>query len=80
VIPASVLIAPVAPALFAVNDSGLAVAYVTRVTSVGASAKKPIYTLESTFRFDVTSGQMYLILFGTAFATARDSKHHRGPK
>jgi uncharacterized protein (TIGR03437 family) len=66
---ASVLIASVAPALFAVNNTGLAAAYVTRVTSGGASANQPIYTLKNgvytPIPIDVTSGQTYLILFGT---------------
>jgi uncharacterized protein (TIGR03437 family) len=66
---ASVLIAPVAPSLFTVNDTGLAAAYVTHVAPGGASTNEPILTLKNgvytPVPIDVTSGQTYLILFGT---------------
>jgi uncharacterized protein (TIGR03437 family) len=61
---ASLLIAPVAPALFTVNANGLAAGYVTQ-----GSANRPIYTLKNgvytPIPIDVSSGQTYLILFGT---------------
>ena len=61
---ASVLIAPVAPSLFTVNDTGLAAAYVTRAGTNEAilTVKNGVYT---PVPIDVSSGQSYLILFGT---------------
>lgn len=68
---ASVVIAPLAPALFTLNGPGLAAAYITRITAGGAVLNEPIATFAngaySPVSIDVTSGTAYLILFGTGF-------------
>ncbi len=65
---ASVLIDPVAPSLFSVNANGLAAAYVTRVSG-GKAVNEPVAVLNNgvytPVPIDVTTGQAYLILFGT---------------
>jgi uncharacterized protein (TIGR03437 family) len=66
---ASVLITPVAPRLFTLNEPGLAAAYVTRVAAGGEVSNQPIATLQNgvyiPIPIDVTAGTAYLILFGT---------------
>jgi uncharacterized protein (TIGR03437 family) len=72
----SVLIAPVAPALFTLNEPGLAAAYVTRAASGGAVTNEPIAQLQNgvytPVPIDVTAGTVYLILFGTGIRNAWD--------
>jgi len=57
-----------------VNDGGLAAAYVTRVASGGALSNTYVFSLQSGIYtpvpIDVTSGQAYLILFGTGIRDA----------
>ena len=75
---AGVLIAPVAPSLFTVNDTGVPAAYVTHVVAGGASTNEPIFTLNNGIYtpvpIDVTSGQTYLILFGTGIRNGEGIK------
>ena len=69
-----VVIAPAAPALFTMNQSGLAAAYVTNVATGGTLTNKPIFSFQNgvytPIPIDVTSGEAYLILFGTGIRNA----------
>jgi uncharacterized protein (TIGR03437 family) len=67
---APVVVAPAAPALFTMmNPSGLAAAYVTNVATGGTLTNEPIFSFQNgvftPIPIDVTSGEAYLILFGT---------------
>jgi uncharacterized protein (TIGR03437 family) len=62
---AMVQIAPVAPSLYILNSSGLAAAYVVQVGNGG------VQTVESdSTPINVSSGQVYLILYGTGIRGA----------
>ena len=73
-----VVLAPLAPSLFTLNEQGLAAAYVTRVASGGAVTYEPVATLENGIYvpvpIDVTSGAAYLTLFGTGL---RNTSNYR---
>jgi uncharacterized protein (TIGR03437 family) len=63
-----IVLAPVEPTLFTLNPGGLAAAYGTRASSSGATYE-PVFTqtngLLVPVPIDVTTGEAYLILFGT---------------
>ncbi len=76
---ANVPIAPVAPALFTLNGTGLAAAYGIRVSG-GSQIVEPAYVLNGfgsysalTVGMGALSDQTYLILFGTGIAGAGTS-------
>ena len=60
------------------NDTGRPAAYVTRVAPGGATANEPIFKLNNGIYtpspIDVTSGQTYLILFGTGIRNGEGIK------
>jgi uncharacterized protein (TIGR03437 family) len=70
-----VTVANLAPSLFTVDSSGIAAAYVVRVSPDGAQSIEPVFMGEagsiSAAPVDLASpGQVYLILFGTGFDAA----------
>ena len=68
---ANAVIAPAAPGLFTMNEEGLAAAY---VTVAGGVTYAPVFSFQngifSAVPIDVSSGQAYLILFGTGLRNA----------
>ena len=71
---AAVVIAPTAPSLFTMNVNGLAAAYVTSAASGGGLTNQPVFTVQNgvitAVPIDVSSGEAYLILFGTGIRNA----------
>lgn len=65
---AETVLAPAAPSLFTFNEQGLAAAYVERVSG-SAVTYEPVYQAQNgvltALPIDVTTGQAYLVLFGT---------------
>ena len=70
---AQVQVAPTAPTLFTVGN-GIAAAYVTQVAADASQANQYVFTAQPgslvPMPINVTSGQTYLILYGTGFDTA----------
>jgi uncharacterized protein (TIGR03437 family) len=68
---AQVRIAPVAPALFTVGRAGIAAAYAVTVGPGNTQATQPVFTVQNgnfvTSPIDVSTGNVYLVLFGTGF-------------
>ena len=62
---AALLISAIAPELYTLNSAGLAAAYVVRVSPSGVQSVVPV-----TSPIDLSSGQVYLILFGTGIRGA----------
>jgi uncharacterized protein (TIGR03437 family) len=62
---AAVTIAAVAPSLYTLNNSGLAAAYVVQVSAGGVQTVAAV-----TSPIDLSSGQVYLILYGTGIRGA----------
>ncbi len=60
-----VLIDPIAPSLYILNSSGLAAAYVVQVSSSGLQTALPV-----SMPINLSSGQVYLILYGTGIRGA----------
>lgn len=71
---AAVVIAPAAESLFTLNQSGLAAAYVTNVATGGTLTNEPVFNFQNGIYtprpIDVSSGEAYLILFGTGIRNA----------
>jgi uncharacterized protein (TIGR03437 family) len=69
-----IVLVPIAPSLFTLNEQGLAAAYVTRAGSGNVATYEPVATQENDVYLptpiDVTSGTAYLILFGSGFRNA----------
>jgi uncharacterized protein (TIGR03437 family) len=68
---ASVLVAPVSPALFTAGTFGIAAANVVTVGPDNTQTVQPAFTVQNgmivTDPIDVSSGNVYLTLFGTGF-------------
>ena len=62
---AMVLITPVAPSLYILNSSGLAAAYVIQISPAGVQTVESVST-----PINLSSGQVYLILYGTGIRGA----------
>jgi uncharacterized protein (TIGR03437 family) len=62
---AALLISAIAPELYTLNSAGLAAAYVVRVSASGIQTEVSVSA-----PIDVSSGQVYLILFGTGIRGA----------
>jgi len=76
----NVQIAAVAPALFTLNNSGLATSYAVRVSSTGTQTVEPVFTQNSAglispspINMGSSTDTVYLILYGTGFDTAGTS-------
>jgi uncharacterized protein (TIGR03437 family) len=79
-LPASIQIAPVAPGLFSLNNSGLAAGYAIRVSAGGTQTVEPVYTINSAgtilpspINMGASTDVVYLTLYGTGFASAGTS-------
>ena len=66
-----------APALFTLNNSGLATSYAVRVSSAGSQTVEPVFTQNSAglispspVNMGSSTDTVYLILYGTGFDTA----------
>jgi uncharacterized protein (TIGR03437 family) len=73
----NVVIAPVAPALFTVNGSGLVAGYAVRVSSGGTQTVEPAYTLNAQGQFSAApinmgsaTDKVYLTLYATGVQAA----------
>jgi uncharacterized protein (TIGR03437 family) len=71
----NIQIAPVAPALFTLNGSGLAAASAVSVSATGTQTAVPVYSVASDGSFVVSpinlaNGPVYLTLYGTGFEAA----------
>ena len=73
----NIQISPVAPALFTLNNAGLAAAYVVRVSSDGTQTPEQVYSVSASGAVvpnPIDSGaagdRVYLCLFGTGFQAA----------
>ncbi|HTB14078.1 MAG TPA: hypothetical protein VK752_21045 [Bryobacteraceae bacterium] len=62
---AMVLIQAIAPSLYILNSSGLAAAYVVQVSASGVQTDLPV-----TMPINLSSGQVYLVLYGTGIRGA----------
>jgi uncharacterized protein (TIGR03437 family) len=62
---AMVLINAIAPSLYILNSSGLAAAYVVQVSASGVQTDLPV-----TMPINLSSGQVYLVLYGTGIRGA----------
>ena len=71
---AAIGIAPIAPAIFTLNDQGLAAAEVTSVSAAGVVTTTASVTFANgaytSVPIDVSSGSTYLVLFGTGLRNA----------
>ncbi len=73
---AQVGIAPVAPGIFTLNNTGLAAAYAVRVSSDGTQTFEPVYTTQNgalvanPIDLGSATDQVYLSLFGTGIRAA----------
>ena len=65
---AALLISAIAPELYTLDSSGLAAAYVVHVSASGVQTVGSVST-----PIDVSSGQVYLILFGTGIRGAESN-------
>jgi uncharacterized protein (TIGR03437 family) len=80
----NVVIAPIAPALFTLNNGGLATAYAIRVTASGSQIVEPVFTQNNAtglispapINMGASTDSTYLVIYGTGFdaATAATSK------
>jgi len=77
---ANVQISAVAPALFTLNNSGLAASYAVRVSAGGGQTVEQVYSQDNTglisanpINLGSSTDQVYLILYGTGFDTAGTS-------
>jgi uncharacterized protein (TIGR03437 family) len=77
---ANVQISAVAPALFTLNNSGLAASYALRVSAGGTQTVEQVYSQDNTglisanpINLGSSTDQAYLILYGTGFDTAGTS-------
>ena len=76
----NVQIAPVAPALFTLNNAGLATAYAVRVSADGTQTSQQVYTQNSAgtvvpnpINMGSTTDRVYLCMFGTGLQAASAS-------
>jgi uncharacterized protein (TIGR03437 family) len=80
--PGEILLAPTAPEFFSVNETGLAAAYATQVSSTGAVTTQPVFSdqngVVSPVPLDLSAGQTYVTLFATGLNTAATPNHLSG--